>query len=194
MNEAKAIARLKRGDIAGLEVLVRQYQVKATRAAYLITQDRALAEDIVQTAFLRVYDRIQQLDSSRPFAPWFLRIVVNDAVKAAQRQQQAVSLNGETDIGEEWIESLVDAAPNPADAVEAAELRLTVWQALSRLSPEKRAAIVLRYYLELGEREMADQLAIPIGTVKWRLHAAREQLRDLLRPLVGNEVRRQESE
>ena len=59
---------------------------RAIRAAYLIVRDRALAEDLVQTAFLRAYDRIGQFDPSRPFAPWFLRSVVNDAVKAAMRR------------------------------------------------------------------------------------------------------------
>ena len=82
MEEQKAIARLKRGDISGLEALVRKYQVQAVRAAYLIIRDRALAEDIVQAAFLRAYERIGQFDAGRPFGPWFLRSVVNDAVKA----------------------------------------------------------------------------------------------------------------
>jgi len=67
MEEQEAIARLKRGDISGLEALVRKYQVQAVRAAYLITHDRGLAEDIVQAAFLRAYERIGQFDAGRPF-------------------------------------------------------------------------------------------------------------------------------
>jgi DNA-directed RNA polymerase specialized sigma24 family protein len=55
MDESHAIARLKRGDIAGLQTLVRVYQVLAARTAYLIVRDRALAEDIVQTAFVHVF-------------------------------------------------------------------------------------------------------------------------------------------
>ena len=92
MEEREAIARLNRGDIAGLETLVRQYQVQAVRTAYLITRDRALAEDIVQAAFLRVYERIGQFDTKRPFGPWFLRSVVNDAIKAATRHEHQVYL------------------------------------------------------------------------------------------------------
>jgi RNA polymerase sigma-70 factor, ECF subfamily len=57
MEESQAIARLKRGDIGGLEVLVRKYQAQATRTAFLIVRDRALAEDIVQAAFVRAYER-----------------------------------------------------------------------------------------------------------------------------------------
>lgn len=184
MEEHEAIVRLKRGDISGLEALVRQYQVQAVRAAYLITRDRALAEDIVQAAFLRAYERIGQFDAGRPFGPWFLRGVVNDAVKAATRRQRQVSLEASSE-GEatSLADLLADPSPGPADLAEAAETRQAVWAALGKLPPAQRAAIVLRYYLGLSEAEMADELACPPGTVKWRLHAARKRLRTLLRPL-----------
>ena len=180
MEEREAIARLKRGDIGGLEALVRKYQVQAVRTAYLITRDRALAEDIVQAAFLRAYERIGQFDARRSFGPWFLRSVVNDALKAAARRKRQVSLEAGSE-GEET--SLADPGPGPADLTEAAETRQTVWAALGKLPPAQRATIVQRYYLNLSEVEMADELACPPGTVKWRLHAARKRLRTLLRPL-----------
>ncbi|MCS7222383.1 MAG: sigma-70 family RNA polymerase sigma factor [Anaerolineae bacterium] len=183
MEEHEAIARLKRGDISGLEVLVRRYQVQAVRAATLITRDRALAEDIVQAAFLRAYERISQFDSGRPFGPWFLRSVVNDAVKAAAQRERQISLEAELDDEASWVESLADPAPGPVELAEAAETSQAVRVALESLPPTQRAAIVLRYYLGLNEAELADTLACPTGTVKWRLHAARERLRALLRPL-----------
>ena len=184
MEEQKAIARLKRGDIGGLEALVRKYQVQAVRTAYLITRDRALAEDIVQAAFLRVYERIGQFDTKRPFGPWFLRSVVNDAIKAATRHEHQVYLeDGSEGEGMSLTDLLVDPSPGPADLAEAAETRQAIWSALGKLPPAQRAVIVLRYYLGLSEAEMADELACPLGTVKWRLHAARKRLRALLRPL-----------
>src|SRR3954452_14569352 len=82
MDEREAIARLAGGDISGLELLVSRYQVQAVRAAYLVCRDSALAEDIVQSAFLRAYSHIDQFDPTRPFGPWFMKIVVNDALKA----------------------------------------------------------------------------------------------------------------
>ncbi len=183
MEEAESIARLRQGDIGGLEVLVRRHQVQAVRAAYLITRDRALAEDIVQAAFVRAYERIEQFDTERPFAPWFLRIVVNDATKAATRRERHVSL----EIGSEGRASLADLLadpnPGPAELAEAVDTRRAVWEALGELPPLQRATIVLRYYLDLSESEMAEELACPPGTVKWRLHAARKRLRTLLRTL-----------
>lgn len=184
MEEQEAIARLKRGDIGGLEALVRQYQVRAVRTAYLIIRDRALAEDIVQAAFLRAYERIGQFDAGRPFGPWFLRSVVNDAVKAAGRRERLVSLEASAEGAETSLADLLaDPGSGPADLVEAGETRQAVWAALGKLPPAQRAAIIQRYYLGLSDAEMAAELACPQGTVKWRLHAARKRLRTLLRPL-----------
>jgi RNA polymerase sigma-70 factor (ECF subfamily) len=59
-------------------------------------------------------------------------------------------------------------------------LNETVWQALVQLTPKQRAAVVMRYYLDMSEKEMTERLAIAPGTVKWRLHTARERLRQLL--------------
>jgi RNA polymerase sigma-70 factor (ECF subfamily) len=183
MEEREAIARLKRGDVGGLEALVRGHQVQAVRAAFLITRDRALAEDIVQAAFVRVYERIEQFDTERPFAPWFLRIVVNDAIKAATRRERHISLEISPEGRISLADLLADPNPGPADLVEAADIHRAVWKALGRLPPAQRAAIVLRYYLGLSEAEMAEELACPPGTVKWRLHTARKRLQALLRSL-----------
>jgi RNA polymerase sigma-70 factor, ECF subfamily len=87
MEERSAIERLKRGDIGGLEMLVRMHHTRAVRAADLIVRDRALAEDVVQSAFVRTYERIGQFELDRPFGPWFMRVVVNDAVKAVSRRE-----------------------------------------------------------------------------------------------------------
>lgn len=182
MQERQAVARLKRGDIGGLEWLVTHYQLQAVRAAFLVTHDRALAEQVVQDAFVRAYERIHQFDERRPFAPWFMRIVLNDAIKATQRQQRMVSLdNDETGNAEPRFQQLLaDGDADPAVLVEAAEQRAAVWAALEQLSPSQRAAIVQRYYLDMSEAEMAAAVQRPVGTIKWRLHAARQRLRTLL--------------
>lgn len=179
MEEHLAIARLKQGDIEALEPLVRAYQVQAVRTAYLIVRDRALAEDLVQAAFLRAFERISLFDASRPFGPWFLRIVLNDALKAARRSGRSVSLN----VSETAIGDLLTADTSAPDLLaENMELRQAVWDALGSLSAEQRTAIVQRYYLGMSEAEMSEREQCPPGTIKWRLHKARQRLRSLLRP------------
>lgn len=183
MEDRQAIARLRKGDLYGLEALVKRYQVKAVHAASLIVQDRTLAEDIVQNAFIVAAEKIQQYDPTRPFGPWFLRSVVNAAIKAARRQGRQVSLD-ETLAGEEdrWVDQLVDSGLQPEEWLEQQETRAQVWQALDRLSPEQRAVIVMRYFLEMSEIEMVTQLHRPKSTVKFWLRKARERLRQFLVP------------
>lgn len=183
MDESRAIERMRRGEIGGLAVLVRLYEVQAVRTAYLITRDHALAEDVVQNAFLRAYQRIDQFDPARPFGPWFMRSVVNAAIQAARRQERELSLDAALLDGPDdltFADLLPDAAPNPDDQVERAELRQAIWDALGKLTPDQRAAVIQRYYLDLSDAEMAERLAIRPSTVRWRLHAARQRLRALL--------------
>jgi RNA polymerase sigma-70 factor (ECF subfamily) len=181
-DELDAIMKLKRGDINGLEYLVKKYQVKAVRAAYLITRDQNLAEDIVQAAFLRVFERINQFDTNRPFSPWFQKIVTNAALKAAKRQHLWVSLDPFIRRGKNYE---TDFNPNSRHGLEDLILRNAAHQelrgVLARLSPSQRTILVLRYYLGLKEKDIADSLNSPLDTVKWRIHAARQRMRALLR-------------
>ncbi|MCA9905904.1 MAG: RNA polymerase sigma factor, partial [Anaerolineae bacterium] len=116
--------------------------------------------------------------------PWFMRIVVNQALQAMQRARRELSLDGARSTADDDVKTLADwlydPAPPPDTAVEQAELKRQVRQALTALAPEERAAVVMRYYLDFSEREIAEALDRPTGTVKWRLHEARKQLRVLL--------------
>ena len=184
MEEQQAITRLRQGDISGLETLVRVYQVRAIRAAYLIVRDRSHAEDIVQAAFLRAYDRIAQFDTNRAFGPWFLKSVINDSVKAVTRRKIHVSIERDLENGEIVLASqLTDSTSEPQELLESNDIRHAVWEALDKLTPAQRGAIVMRYFLDFSEAEMVQKMKRPAGTVKWLLYAARKHLRALLRPL-----------
>jgi len=180
-EEDTAIARLKRGEIDGLEPLVRLYQAQAIRAAYFITHDAALADDVMQAAFLKVWERIGQFDDRRPFGPWFLTIVTRDAVRAVTRASRHLPFDTPSDT------TAADAASSdPVMQCEQAETTDELWILLGQLPPAQRAAVVQRYYLGMTEAEMVAATGVPAGTVKWRLHAARERLRRLLRAMVGD--------
>jgi len=178
MDEQQAIQRLKNGDIRGLEFLVMHYQVRAVRAAYLITRDLALAEDVVQDTFLQVFRSIGRFDATRPFEPWFMRSVVNAAVKAMQRSARQLQVGDEAqeDLLAEWAARVESVEAQ----VESVEFQNQIWDALQKLSPRQRAVIVQRYFLEMSEKEMAEEAGTTAGTVKWLLNAARKRLRGLL--------------
>jgi len=176
-DELSAIARLQRGDVGGLEFLVRKYHPRAVRSAYLVVHDYALALDIAQTAFIRVFERIRQFDAGRPFAPWFFKIVLRDARKVAERRARGAPLEATVQP------STADPDPSPEDLWEQHELAQAVVAALAALPPAERVAIVQRYYVGLSEAEIAAASRTPIGTIKWRLHVARQHLRPLLQPI-----------
>ena len=178
MNEQEAIQRLKNHDIGGLELLVHKYQVKAVRTAYLITQDIGLAEDIVQDCFIQAYRAIRGFDATRPFEPWFLRSVVNAAVKMMQRSARQVEVGDEAD--ETLLAELAEKVESVESQVESLEVQRQIWDAMKMLSPRQRAVIVQRYFLAMSEAEMAKESGTAKGTIKWLLATARERLRGLL--------------
>lgn len=177
-RERESVERLRRGDIGGLAALVETHQVRAVRTAYLIVRDRALAEDLVQSAFIRAYERIGQFDAERPFGPWFLRSVANDAIKAVQRGRRTLSLDSlEADGDAPTGAAFVDPTAGPAALLEHAEDADAVWSQLARLPAAQRAALVLRYLGGLTDTEIATEVGAPPATVRWRLHAGRRRLR-----------------
>ncbi len=182
MSDLDAIDRIRRGDPRGLALLVQRYQARAVRAAFAVTQDRAMAEDVVQTAFIQLFRTLHSFNRERPFAPWFFRSVVNAALRAAKQQQKILSLNTVLDpeTGDTFAELLPDLAALPLEQVESADARTRVWEALTQLSPEQRAVIVMRYYLGLETGEMSARLQSPSATIRWRLHNAHKRLRGLL--------------
>ena len=151
MNDRREMERLRQGDIDALGTLVDRYQTRALRAAYLVTHDLALAEDVVSGAFLRVFERAHQYDPDRPFDPWFYRIVVNDAIKAVQRRDRTTTLDRTEIIRRP------DDSTEPEAAVVLNEERRAVRDALAQLTPSQRGAVVMRYFLDLSESEMVER-------------------------------------
>lgn len=184
MDEKQAIQRLKSGDIGGLEVMVAHHQVKAIRTAYLITRDSVLAEDIVQDCFIHAFRAIHGFDETRPFEPWFMRSVVNAAVKTMQRSARQVEVGDDAD--DSFWGEFAARVESVEEQVESIEVENQIWDAMQKLSPRQRAVVVQRYFLEMSEKEMAEEAGSAVGTVKWMLNAARERLRGLL----GDERRR----
>lgn len=173
----QAIRRLKRGDMGGLECLIARYQRKALRTAFLILHDEPMAEDVVQDAFIRFYQRAKYFDETRPFEPYFMRSVVNTALNCIEREKRGRSFADE-DTSE--LENLLEEASAVEEQVEFNTLKWQIGEALANLPARQRAVIVQRYYLDMSEKEMAEALDSPPGTVKWLLSVARQRLRSLL--------------
>jgi RNA polymerase sigma-70 factor (ECF subfamily) len=163
-NEDRAlVAAAQQGSGEAVEALVRRHWPAAHRAAYLIVQDAAAAEDVAQESMLAAIDALDRFDNGRPLSPWLHRIVVNNALKwlraAPRRREVAVERAVK---GEE-----TDSGPEVSDHVLVA---------LRALDVEQRAVVVLRYLLEFTPGEIALALELPRGTVNSRLRRALDRL------------------
>lgn len=169
MQEATWVRQLQQGDRTALAPLYAAYAMPAIRTAFLITRSQAAAEDAVQEGFVQVLRTIAALRDPAAFRSWFYRIVINAAKRSARKAARLRPLftsDEEPDL----------LRPAPAElAIDAEEID-QVRAALTTLSEAHREILVLRYYTELSEAEIAQALALPPGTVKSRLHRAREAL------------------
>ena len=175
-DEPSLIARAQRGDAQAYELLVRQHEQIAFRAAFLITRDEHEAADTAQDAFLRAYRALRSFKSGQPFRPWLLRIVTNQAlnrVKATRRRERMV---------ERYTQEVIVRQENPSPEGAAAEREQNdhLIQVVNRLAPDEQLLIALRYFLELPESEVAETLKVPLGTVKSRLHRTLGRLREII--------------
>ena len=183
MNEQQVLQRLKNGDVEALATLMERYQVKAIRAANFITRDEALAQDVVQAVFIRLFERSHLIDPLRRFEPYLMRSVVNEAINAANKQKRFISFQDSIESETAFASALAmhdQGAGDPQRALDDSERQQMVADALAELSPKQRAVIVMRYFLDMTEAEIAAANDEPNGTVKWRLHAARNRLRGIL--------------
>ena len=166
-REASWVRGAQTGSVPDLEALFREHWPRAHRAAYLVVQDAAAAEDIAQEAFLAAMRSLDRFDVGRPFGPWLHRIVVNRAIDWARARTLRAEVGGDA-----LVERPAPAAP-PIDPLSE-----PVAQALAALPPEHRAVIVLRHLLEYTPGEIADLLDLPRGTVNSRLRRGLDRLRD----------------
>jgi RNA polymerase sigma-70 factor (ECF subfamily) len=167
-SERSLIAGALAGSEADLEALFRRHWPGAYRAAFLIVHDHAAAEDIAQEAFLAAIRHLDRFDRRRRFGPWLGAIVANRAIDWAR------SRSARRESGHEPPDTPAPPAPMAAYSEE-------VLVALSALTPEHRAVVVLRYVLDYTPGEIARVLELPRGTVNSRLRRGLDVLEVRLR-------------
>jgi RNA polymerase sigma-70 factor (ECF subfamily) len=189
-EERRLVARARAGEEGAFRSLLRRHQRDVFNLAFRILRNREDAEDAAQEVFLRIYRSLGQYDPERPFRNWLLRITHNLCIDLLRRRRIATVSLGEPlrrDEGEiEW--ELPDpSAADPLEALVGKEEKELVEEAIAKLGPTLRSAIVLRHVQGLRYEEIADVLGIPLGTVKVRLFRARAAIADLLaRRLEGD--------
>ncbi len=175
LSDAYLIERIRENDLDALGHLFDRYYAQVYRSAVVITQDNAAAEDIAQECFLKIHRYANRIDTTLPLIPWLYRVTVNLSYTWVTRQKRrTISLEGMVDrlISPNWL--------SPDHLAEHSETQRQVRDAIGELNLNQRVVVALHYLSGLSLEEIADILDCPLGTVKSRLHYARENLRHQL--------------
>src|ERR1700722_14370467 len=182
-DEQELVARARQGDTASFSILLRRYEGKIFRLAMNITQNREDAEDVLQEAFLKAYEHLDQFQGNSRFYTWIVRIAVNQALMKLRkrRSDRAVSLDEQIDTGEDTVVREIAAwAPDPEQRYSREELHTILSSVIDELAPIYRTVFTLRDVDGLSTEETAEALDLSVPAVKSRLLRARLQLRDKL--------------
>ena len=182
-EDREVVRRVQAGDTEAFEVLVEKYKRKAFRLAYGVLRDQEEALDVAQEAFVKAFRSLPKFKGESAFYTWLFRITMNVALdRKRQRTARAKSLGTDDVPPEEWERTAVATDASPDDEAESAERRVRIGRALETLPEHHRSIIILSDIEGLSYREIAEVLAIPMGTVMSRLHNARKRLRVVLGP------------
>jgi RNA polymerase sigma-70 factor (ECF subfamily) len=185
IDDAQLIRDTLAGDSAAFGQLVCKYQDRLYTALAHMLRAPEEARDVVQEAFIQAFVKLETFRGSSAFYTWLYRIAFNVSVSRKRRQRAVLSLDRTRDLsGEEPLD-----VASPAERMERGERAVQVRRAMAALSEEHRTILVLREIEGFDYDQIADALDVAVGTVRSRLHRARAQLRELLTPVLQEDVK-----
>jgi RNA polymerase sigma-70 factor (ECF subfamily) len=182
-DELALVQAAKKGDLDAFSSLVRRYDRNIFRIAQHITHHEEDAQDVVQDAFLKAYQNLEQFQGNSRFYTWLVRIAVNEALMKLRkrRNEKTVSLDEDVETEDGSIpREVADWSPNPEQLYGKSELGDILKKTIQGLPPGFRTVFVLRDVEGLSTEETADMLGLSVPAVKSRLLRARLQLRERL--------------
>lgn len=181
------LAKLARkGDRVAFAELVELYKDKIFHLANRMLHNRHEAEEIVQETFLRVYTNLERYDENQKFSTWIYRIGTNLCIDRLRKRKANYSLDAEMNDGEgtDWYAMLPSNEDTPDDQVVLSETQTEIRKSIETLPEKYKAVVILRYLQDLSLQEISDVLAMPVTTIKTRLHRGREYLRKKLETIL----------
>ena len=176
-DETTWIIQAQQGDDEAFTNMVETYQKPVYNLCYRMLGEPEAAEDAAQETFLKVYQNLTRYDRERSFATWLLSIAAHHCIdKLRRRRFSSVSIDedeeGQTDLPDR-------SAPDPELETAKRQERERLHNCLQSLDPTDRAAVIMRYWQDCSEVEIAQALKLTVPAVKSRLHRARRALADL---------------
>jgi len=165
-----AVERCLEGDLDAFGSLIERYQRPVFNTVLHMVGDAEDAREVCQQAFMKAFEHLSSYDRDRKFFSWIYRVAVNESINFLKARKPHESLN----------ETLEHPRANPAEHFEELEQWTHLHEAIMKLDPNYKAVVILRHFIHLSYREVADILNLPEKTVKSRLFTARQMLREAL--------------
>jgi RNA polymerase sigma-70 factor (ECF subfamily) len=180
LDDRALVSQTQSGNRDAFSVLVVRYQARVLNLLYRRLGDRETALDVAQEAFLKAYRGLPRFQGEAQFFTWLYRIALNEASNAHRRRERQPRVEADAPDG--------DRLPDPHDSGAALERRddsRLIQQAMVELGDEYAQAVILRDLDGMSYQEIAEVLQVPLGSVKSRIHRARQTLRNRLTQAIG---------
>lgn len=184
LTDEEVVRRVLTGETALYEVVMRRYNQRLYRVARAILHNDGEAEDVMQDAYVRAYEHLDQFAARAPFSTWLTRIAVHESLARLRRRNRNQSLD-ETEYDGDPSMDLTAQSPDPEQNASGAQLRELLEEAVLGLPENYRTVIMLRDIEELSTSETADALDITEHNVKIRLHRGHGMMRAWLVERIG---------
>jgi len=182
-SDLKLIRKCKRGEEAAFETLLNRYRGPIYNLCFRMTRQPEDARDLSQEIFIKVFSLLERYDEEFAFSSWLFRIATNHCIDYLRRNRlRFLSLDGGVRGDDQEIEvQLPDQGPRPDTVLQRKEALDRLEEIIDELPPHYRIITLLRHDQELSYEEIAEILDLPLGTVKARIHRARNLIQQMLK-------------
>ncbi|HJZ77166.1 MAG TPA: RNA polymerase sigma factor [Vicinamibacterales bacterium] len=184
-SDGEVVERVRNGETALFEILMRRHNQRVYRAARAIVKDDAEAEDVMQQAYINAFIHLKQFESRAQFSTWLTRITIYEALARRRKQRPEEPLSMRDDAEYEAAERVSSAEASPDRLAYSSELGRLIEDAVDALPESYRAVFMLRDVEGLSTLETAEGLGVGEEAVKTRLHRARAMVRQTLSDRLG---------
>lgn len=179
MNDSQVIVKVINGDPSAFELLIIKYQKKLYATIFNIAKNPDVAQDVVQDAFLKAFQKLDTLRDHAQFFSWIKRIAINMTFLFFEKNKRMVNVSGNSDDGPDFFDN-ISSDSNPEYELINDELKRYVRKYVDALPDKLRVVIVLREVEDMSYEEISEMLDIPVGTVRSRLFNARQFIKQRL--------------
>lgn len=185
VTDEQILERIQQGETDLFGPLIRRYEKELFGYLRRYLGDEALAEDVFQNTFLKLFEKADQYERGRPVRPWIYTMATHLAIDALRRSGRRPSVSLDQALGNDaknpssGVDLLANRDVDPFAQLAMKERKQLVRQSIEKLPEHLKLTLILAYYQGMKYRDIAEVMQVPVGTVKSRLHLALARLQEL---------------